>query len=65
MIPIFFSNRSLSYLSSILAIVFGAIALFFPSLTIAGLGIIFAIAVLIGGILMIIVSQQQRADGAK
>ena len=39
-------------LNGILAIVFGLVALFFPGLTLATLGILFSIAILIGGIML-------------
>ncbi len=65
MIPIFFTSGRVSYISSVLAIIFGAIALFFPSLTLAGIGIVFAVALLIGGISMIIASQQQKKHGGE
>jgi len=40
-------------INGILAIVFGLVALFFPGLTLATLGILFSIAILIGGIMLI------------
>lgn len=39
-------------INGILAIVFGLVALFFPGLTLATLGILFSIAILIGGIML-------------
>ncbi len=47
-------NWNLSLVNGILAIVFGLIALIFPGITIMGLGIYFAITILIGGISLII-----------
>jgi uncharacterized membrane protein HdeD (DUF308 family) len=40
-------------INGILAIVFGLVALFFPGLTLATLGILFSIAILVGGIMLI------------
>jgi len=41
-------------INGILAIIFGLIALFFPGLTLAALGIYFAISIIVGGIMLII-----------
>ncbi len=40
-------------LNGVLAIIFGLIALFFPGITLAALGIYFALAILIGGVALI------------
>lgn len=47
-------NWNLAVVNGVLAIIFGLIALVFPGLTIAGLGIYFAITILIGGLSLII-----------
>lgn len=52
--------------NGVLAIIFGLVALFFPGMTLAALGIYFAISIIIGGIMLIIgafkrpVSQKRR-----
>jgi len=48
-----FGQWGLSSLNGILVLIFGCIAIFFPSLTIKALGIYFAIAILIGGTVLI------------
>ena len=49
-----------SYLNGILTIIFGLVALLFPTITIKGLAIYFAITILLGGIILIISSFRIR-----
>lgn len=48
-----FGHWGMSSLNGILVLIFGCIAIFFPSLTIKVLGIYFAVAILIGGTILI------------
>ena len=55
---------NLAYLNGILAIIFGMVALLFPSITIIGLAIYFAIAILLGGISLMVSSFRSRFGNA-
>ncbi len=56
-----FRDRMLSNLNSILLILFGVIALLFPSITLAAMAIFFAVFVLIGGLALMISSIRLRS----
>ena len=55
-----FFQRNLKSLNGILAILFGLIALIFPGITLAALGVYFAISILAGGTIQIISSFKAR-----
>lgn len=51
-----FFQRNLKNLNGVLAIIFGLVALFLPEITLAALGVYFAITILAGGVIQIISS---------
>ncbi len=50
----------LSFINGILAIIFGCVILFLPNITIAVLSIYFAIALIVGGVALIIGTRRQK-----
>jgi uncharacterized membrane protein HdeD (DUF308 family) len=57
-----FFQRNLKRLNGVLAIIFGLVALFFPGITLAALGVYFAISILAGGVMQIISSFKLRSS---
>jgi uncharacterized membrane protein HdeD (DUF308 family) len=53
-------KRNLTKLNGILAMIFGLVAVFFPGITLAALGIYFAISILIGGISLLAGAAQMK-----
>ena len=49
-----FLQRNLKSMNGVLAIIFGLVALFFPGITLAALGVYFAISILAGGIMQVV-----------
>ncbi|MFW5768326.1 MAG: HdeD family acid-resistance protein [Bacteroidota bacterium] len=60
MLPISFGHSNLSYANGVLAILFGLIAILFPDITLVGLAIAFAVAIMLGGIFLTFGAIRQR-----
>ncbi len=56
-----FFQRNLKSLNGVLAIIFGLVALFLPGITLAALGVYFAITILAGGVMQIISSFKMKS----
>jgi len=56
-----FFQRNLRSVNGVLAIIFGLVALFLPGITVAALGVYFAITILAGGVMQIISSFKMKS----